>query len=101
MGEKSRNKINVLIERIRDIMVYKTHGVCSDSIDIQVNEIEGKKYIKSVRFFGGCNGNLTGISKLIEGRELSDVITTLEGVTCGFRNTSCPDQLAKALKQIV
>lgn len=82
-------------------MIYKTHGVCSDSIDIQINEIEGKKYIKSVRFIGGCNGNLTGISKLIEGRELGEVITTLEGVTCGYRNTSCPDQLAKALKQIV
>lgn len=82
-------------------MIFETKGVCSSSIDIHVDEKEGRKFIKSVEFKGGCNGNLSGISKLIEGMELKEVIERLEGVKCGYRSTSCPDQLAKALKQIV
>ncbi len=73
---------------------YKTRGTCSQRIDI---ETEGGK-VKSVQFFGGCMGNLKGISSLVEGMDIDEVIEKLEGITCGFKPTSCPDQLAKALK---
>lgn len=73
---------------------YKTQGTCSRQIDV---ELEGKK-IKSVKFHGGCNGNLNGISKLVEGMDMDFVISRFAGNTCGPRPTSCPDQLAKALQ---
>lgn len=76
-------------------MVYKTKGVCSQNIEL---ELDGKK-IKSVKFEGGCNGNLKGISQLVEGMDADEVIKRLEGTRCGFKPTSCPDQLAKALKE--
>lgn len=75
---------------------YKTQGTCSRSIDIEVEN--GK--IKDVQFDGGCNGNLKGISRLVKGMELEQVIDAFNGVTCGMRPTSCPDQLAKALLEI-
>ena len=68
--------------------------VCSSQIDI---ELEGDT-LKSVRYTGGCNGNLSGISKLIKGMKAEDVIEKLEGTRCGFKDTSCPDQLSKALR---
>lgn len=77
-------------------MLYKTKGTCSQAIEV---ETEGD-IVKSVHFIGGCNGNTTGISKLVEGMKIDDVIARLEGTTCGMRPTSCPDQLARALKQI-
>lgn len=61
-------------------------------------ELDGDT-IKDVVFTGGCNGNLSGISKLIRGMKAEDVIERLEGTTCGFKDTSCPDQLSKALRQ--
>lgn len=73
--------------------VYKTHGTCSREITI---ELDGDT-VTSVSFLGGCNGNLKGVSALVTGRKVQDVINTLSGITCGFKNTSCPDQLAKAL----
>ena len=76
-------------------MTYKTSGTCSQSINYDI--VDGK--VKNVSFVGGFNGNLKGISKLVEGMDVADVIARLEGTTCGFKNTSCPDQLAKALKQ--
>jgi len=76
------------------IYTYKTQGTCSRQIDV---ELEGK-IIKSVRFYGGCNGNLTGISNLVEGMDIDFVISRFAGNTCGPRPTSCPDQLAKALR---
>lgn len=77
-------------------MKYKTQGTCSQFIDI---EVEGNT-VKSVAFTGGCNGNLKGISSLVTGMEIDDVIQKLKGVKCGFKDTSCPDQLATALLQI-
>lgn len=74
---------------------YKTKGTCSQKIFI---EIEDGKII-SVEFLGGCNGNLKGISSLVKGMEIDEVIQRLEGTTCGMKATSCPDQLAKALKE--
>lgn len=74
---------------------YDTKGVCSKNIKF---ELDGD-VVKSVSFTGGCNGNLKGIATLVEGLKVKDVIKKLEGLTCGQRDTSCPDQLAKALKE--
>ena len=74
---------------------YKTKGTCSQRI---LFEIEDNK-LKNVQYIGGCNGNLKGISSLVEGMDIDEVITRLEGTTCGMKNTSCPDQLAQALKK--
>ncbi len=76
---------------------YKTKGVCSSKIDFEVED--GK--VKNVNFTGGCNGNLKGIASLVEGMQVEDVIEKLENLTCGFKNTSCPAQLANALKEIL
>ena len=73
---------------------YKTAGTCSREIAF---EIENGK-VKSVQFFGGCNGNLKGIGALVEGMDVDDVIARVEGIRCGSKTTSCPDQLAQALK---
>lgn len=75
---------------------YKTKGVCSRSIYI---ELDGD-VIKSVRFEGGCNGNTKGISALVRGMKIDEVIERLSGIKCGFKDTSCPAQLAEALKTI-
>lgn len=77
-------------------MVYRTKGTCSSKIDL---DIDRDHIIRSVRFTGGCNGNLQGISKLVIGRKAEEVIESLEGIRCGYKNTSCPDQLAQALKE--
>ena len=74
---------------------YKTKGTCSQMINFEVED--GK--VKNVQFFGGCNGNLKGIAALIEGMDIDEVIARVEGVKCGMKSTSCPDQLAQALKQ--
>ena len=73
---------------------YKTKGTCSREI---VFEIENNK-IQNVTFLGGCNGNLKGIGALVEGMDIDDVISRVEGIRCGSKTTSCPDQLAQALK---
>ena len=74
---------------------YTPRGVCSRKI---VAEVENG-IVQSVKFTGGCNGNTQGISMLVKGMKVEDVIARLENVDCGGRGTSCPDQLAKALKQ--
>ncbi|MCI7726475.1 MAG: TIGR03905 family TSCPD domain-containing protein [Clostridiales bacterium] len=74
---------------------YKTKGTCSQMIYFDLED--GK--VKNVQFLGGCNGNLKGIGQLVEGMDVDDVIARLEGTTCGMKRTSCPDQLAKALKE--
>ncbi len=76
-------------------MVYKTKGVCSQKIDFDVED--GK--VRNVRFLGGCNGNLQGISALVEGMDVEQAIARLSGIRCGFKPTSCPDQLANALRE--
>ena len=77
-------------------MVYRTKGTCSQAINVEAEN----GVIKSVEFVGGCAGNTAGITKLVQGMKVDDVIRLLEGTTCGKRPTSCPDQLAKALKQL-
>ena len=74
---------------------FYPQGVCSMMIEIELED----DIIRDVVFTGGCNGNLSGISKLIKGMKAEDVVEKLEGTTCGFKDTSCPDQLSKALKQ--
>jgi uncharacterized protein (TIGR03905 family) len=81
-------------------MKYKTAGVCAQEINFEIENVNGENIVKSVQFVGGCNGNASGISKLVEGMKVSDVIAKLEGVHCGFKKTSCPDQLSLALKQV-
>ena len=73
---------------------YRTQGTCSQRI---LFEIEDGK-LQNVQFLGGCNGNLKGIGSLVEGMDVDTVIARLEGTTCGMKSTSCPDQLARALK---
>lgn len=78
------------------VYTYKTVGVCSRSITVELED----DIIKNVSFEGGCSGNTKGIAKLVEGMNIDDVINRLSDVKCGLKNTSCPDQLATALKQI-
>ena len=74
---------------------YTTKGTCSRQILFDIED--GK--VKNVQYIGGCNGNLKGIGKLVEGMDAQEVIARLEGTTCGMKNTYCPDQLAQALKK--
>ena len=76
---------------------YKTKGTCSQMISFEIEE--GK--VKNVQFYGGCNGNLKGIASLVEGMDANEVISRVEGIKCGMKSTSCPDQLAQALKEAV
>ena len=78
-------------------MKYQPKGVCSTSIDIDLDN----GIIQSVSFTGGCNGNLQGISKLVEGMDAKDAIQRRKGIRCGFKSTSCPDQLAQALETMI
>ena len=77
-------------------MIYKTQGVCSQAIDVEVEN----GVITSIKFVGGCSGNTQGVSALATGMKVEDAIEKLEGIRCGMRPTSCPDQLAKALKSM-
>ena len=73
---------------------YYTRGTCSSQIDLEVDE-DG--ILRDVQFYGGCHGNLQGIMTLVRGMRATDVIAKLQGIRCGYKNTSCPDQLASAL----
>ena len=77
---------------------YKTSGVCAREITININEED--ETIESVSFFGGCNGNLQGISSLVKGKKIDEVVDALKGIDCNYKGTSCPDQLACALEDI-
>ena len=79
-------------------MTYYTNGTCSSKIDLTVDE---NHIIREVQFTGGCNGNLQGVSRLVTGMKAEDAIERLEGIRCGFKPTSCPDQLYKALKEAI
>ena len=74
---------------------YTPSGVCSRRMELDVED----GIVKNLTVIGGCNGNLQGISKLVVGMKVEDVISRLEGIKCGFKQTSCPDQLAQALKK--
>ena len=74
---------------------YKTKGTCSQYINFEIND----GVLTNVSFQGGCNGNLKGIARLVEGMKVEEVIARMEGIQCGMKATSCPDQLAQALKE--
>lgn len=76
-------------------LTYKTTGTCSTAIEVNVDN----GIVTDVRFAGGCNGNLQGICSLVKGMKVEEVLARLEGIRCGGRPTSCPDQLCKALRQ--
>lgn len=75
---------------------YKTHGTCSRRIDF---DLDDDNTVHNIRFTGGCNGNLSGISSIVEGMNAEDVIDRFDGIRCGFKQTSCPDQFATALRK--
>lgn len=72
---------------------YRTQGTCSSKIKFDLED----GIVKNVKFTGGCNGNLKGIASLVEGMKAEEAAEKLQGIRCGFKNTSCPDQLSKAL----
>lgn len=80
---------------MKDHITYTTSGTCSRKIDIEVED----GIVTDVKFFGGCSGNTQGVAGLVRGMKIDDVISRLEGIRCGAKATSCPDQLARALKQ--
>ena len=78
-------------------MRYMTKGTCSSAIDIEIKD----GVIDSVKFTGGCNGNLQGLAALVKGMAPEEAISRLKGIRCGFKSTSCPDQLARALESMI
>lgn len=76
---------------------YETWGTCSKMIDVTADEND---VIQQVFFLGGCNGNLQGVSQLVRGQKIDDVIKRLDGIRCGTKGTSCPDQLCRALEKL-
>lgn len=78
-------------------ITYLPKGVCSAKYDITVTD----GVIEEIAVQGGCNGNLKGLSALLRGMKAEDAIARLEGITCGYKNTSCPDQISKALKELI
>jgi len=74
---------------------YKTHGVCSRAIEYEINN----GVVTECRFVGGCMGNTQGVAALVKGMRVEEAVSRLKGIECGFRGTSCPDQLARALEQ--
>ncbi len=78
-------------------ITYRPMGVCSQLMDVTADE---NNVIKQVMVLGGCNGNLQGITKLVEGQNIDDVISRINGIKCGNKGTSCPDQLCRALEQL-
>ena len=76
--------------------MYKTKGVCAQAIEFEVDD---NKKVHNVKFIGGCSGNTQGVASLVEGMDAEEVIRRLENIKCGFKPTSCPQQLAFALKE--
>ena len=92
--ELQENK--VVTENGENILLYKTQGTCSKYIEVGVKD----GCVTRCRFYGGCDGNTKGLSQLVVGMKSEDVISKLEGVRCGMKRTSCPDQLCQALRQV-
>ncbi|MBO6257677.1 TIGR03905 family TSCPD domain-containing protein [bacterium] len=82
---------------MEEVIQYRTQGTCCQLMQVKVND----GILVDADFIGGCNGNLKGIKELIKGMKIEDVITKLSGITCGNKPTSCPDQLAKCLSQVL
>lgn len=78
-------------------MIYKTKGTCSRAISFDIED--GK--LRNVQFVDGCNGNLQGIGRLVEGMDAKECVSRLKGIRCGYKDTSCPDQLARAIEEAI
>ena len=89
--------VTVHISLFREV-TYKTKGVCASHIEFEVDD---NKKVHNVRFIGGCSGNTQGVASLVEGMDAEEVISRLKGIKCGFKNTSCPDQLSTALEEVL
>ncbi len=76
---------------------YKTNGVCARQLSFDIED----GIVKNVHFVGGCSGNTQGVAKLAEGMKAEELVERLSGIRCGFKSTSCPDQLAKAIKSVL
>ena len=74
---------------------YRTQGTCSQAIEFEIED----GILRNVQFYSGCNGNTQGVSALVDGMKVDEVLQRLEGIRCGFKNTSCPDQLCKAIRK--
>ena len=74
---------------------YYTQGTCSQAIEFEIED----GVLHNVQFYGGCHGNTQGVARLVEGMKVEEVLAKLEGIRCGFKPTSCPDQLTKAIRQ--
>ena len=81
-----------------NVMTYYTKGTCSTKIDVT---LDADHTVREVKFTGGCSGNTQGVASLVTGMKAEDAIAKMEGIRCGFKPTSCPDQLAQALKQAI
>ena len=79
-------------------LVYKTHGTCAQAIRVIVDD---DRRVEKVEFMGGCGGNTQGVAALVKGMKVEDVIARLQGINCGYKGTSCPDQLSKALASML
>lgn len=77
-------------------MLYKTKGVCSQAIEFEITD---DHKVHNVKFIGGCSGNTQGVARLVEGMDVDEAVSRLEGIKCGHKSTSCPDQLSIALRQ--
>lgn len=77
-------------------MLYKTKGVCAQAIEFEITD---DNKIHNVKFIGGCSGNTQGVARLVEGMDVNEAVSRLEGIKCGHKSTSCPDQLSIALRQ--
>lgn len=79
------------------LYTYRPRGVCSQMMEIETED----NILKSVKVLGGCDGNLQGVGRLVEGMKIEDVLSRLEGIRCGWKDTSCPDQLCRAIRQVI
>ena len=85
-----------LIKKKKMRYTYQTEGTCSEAIEFEI--VDDK--LHNVQFIGGCDGNTQGVSRLVEGMKVEDVLDRLEGIRCGWKTTSCPDQLCKAIREV-
>ena len=100
-ADDNEDKVTIRLNKQRFMKTkhvqYQTQGTCSQLIDVTADE---NNIIQQVFFLGGCNGNLQGISQLVRGQHIDDVMKRLNGIRCGVKSTSCPDQLCRALEQL-
>ena len=100
-ADDNEDKVTIRLNKQRFMKTkhvqYQTQGTCSQLIDVTADE---NNIIQQVFFLGGCNGNLQGISQLVRGLHIDDVMKRLNGIRCGVKSTSCPDQLCRALEQL-